>query len=108
MLNQFFFNHLWQSTLFAGVAWLLTLALRKNTAQTRYWVWMASSIKFLLPFSLLVGLASLMVLPSRPMIAPTRLSTAIHQVSEPFSEDAPGVALPSTPSRSNPVPQLLL
>ena len=30
--------HLWQSTLFAGAAWLLTLALRKNSAQVRYWV----------------------------------------------------------------------
>ena len=36
-------NHLWQSTLFAAVAGLLTLALRKNRAQTRYWLWLAAS-----------------------------------------------------------------
>lgn len=42
-------NHSWQSTAFAGVAWLLTLALRKNRAQTRYWVWLAASMKFLMP-----------------------------------------------------------
>jgi hypothetical protein len=29
-------NHLWQSTLFAAVAGLLTLALRKNHARTRH------------------------------------------------------------------------
>ena len=47
-------NHLWQSTVFAAVAGLLTLVLRKNHAGARYWLWMAASIKFLLPFSLLV------------------------------------------------------
>ena len=48
-------NHLWQSTLFAAVAWLLTLALRKNRAAVRYWIWLAASVKFLIPFSLLVS-----------------------------------------------------
>ena len=49
-------NHLWQSTLFAVVAGLLTLMLRKNQARARYWIWMAASLKFLIPFSLLVGI----------------------------------------------------
>lgn len=44
-------NHLWQSTLFAAAAGLLTLSLRKNRAQTRYWLWLAASVKFLIPFS---------------------------------------------------------
>jgi bla regulator protein BlaR1 len=34
-------NHLWQSTVFAGIAGLLTLALRKNHARTRYWLWLS-------------------------------------------------------------------
>ena len=46
-------NHLWQSTALVFVAWLLALALRKNQARTRYWVWLSASLKFLLPFSLL-------------------------------------------------------
>lgn len=50
--------HLWQSTLFAGAAWLLTLALRKNQARVRYWVWFVASFKFLIPFFLLVGLGA--------------------------------------------------
>jgi hypothetical protein len=33
-------NPLWQSTLFTGAVALLTLALRKNCAQTRYCLWM--------------------------------------------------------------------
>ena len=51
-------NHLWQSTLFAGVVWLLTLLLRKNRAQARYVLWLTASLKFLIPFSLLVSLGS--------------------------------------------------
>jgi len=51
-------NHLWQSTLFAAVAALLTLSLRNCHAGVRYWIWLAASLKFLLPFSLLVGLGS--------------------------------------------------
>jgi bla regulator protein blaR1 len=49
-------DHLWQSTLFALAAGLLTLTLRKNGANCRYWVWFAASLKFLLPFSLLAGI----------------------------------------------------
>ena len=51
-------NHLWQSTLFAGVAAILALVLRKNRAQTRYLLWLSASVKFLVPFSLLVGVGS--------------------------------------------------
>jgi hypothetical protein len=43
-------NHLWQSTAFATAAWLLTLVLRKNRAAVRYSVWLAASVKFLVPF----------------------------------------------------------
>lgn len=39
-------DHVWQSTLFVGAAWLLTLALRRNRAQVLYWVWFAASVKF--------------------------------------------------------------
>jgi hypothetical protein len=44
-------NHLWQSTMVTGLAALLSLALRKNRARTRYLVWLAASLKFLIPFS---------------------------------------------------------
>ena len=51
-------NHLWQSTLFALVAGLLTLTMRKSHAQARYALWLAASLKFLLPFSLLVSIGN--------------------------------------------------
>lgn len=50
-----FANHLWQSTITVAMAWLLTIFLRKNQARVRYWVWMAASVKFLVPFSLLIA-----------------------------------------------------
>jgi TonB family protein len=51
-------NHIWQSTLFALMAGLLTLILQKNHARTRYWLWLAASAKFLVPFSLLFRIGS--------------------------------------------------
>ena len=49
-------SHLWQSTLFAGAAALLTLAFRANKAQVRYCLWLGASYKFLIPFALLTSL----------------------------------------------------
>jgi hypothetical protein len=51
-------NHLWQSTVFATAAWLMTRLLRKNRARVRYGIWLTASVKFLIPFSLLIGLGS--------------------------------------------------
>ena len=41
-------NHLWQTTLFVTLVWVLAVSLRKNSAGIRYRLWMAASIKFLL------------------------------------------------------------
>ena len=49
-------NHLWQSTVFAILAGLLALAFRKNRAKVRYWIWFSASVKFLVPFALLLTL----------------------------------------------------
>src|SRR5437879_1639589 len=43
-------NHLWQSTLFAVTVGLLTLVLWKYHARVRYCLWLAASVKFLIPF----------------------------------------------------------
>jgi hypothetical protein len=49
-------DHLWQSTAFAGVVGLLTLALRTNRARVRHWLWLTASCKFLIPLSVLIAL----------------------------------------------------
>ena len=51
-------NHLWLSTLFALLAGLVTLTMRQERARIRYWVWLAASFKFLVPFEWLSALGS--------------------------------------------------
>jgi uncharacterized protein (TIGR03435 family) len=51
-------DHLWQSTAFASVAAVLALALRRHHARTRHRFWLAASLKFLLPFTLLTALGT--------------------------------------------------
>jgi bla regulator protein BlaR1 len=93
-------NHLWQSTVFAVVAGLMTLALRKNRAQTRYWLWLAASVKFLIPFSVLVEIGSHFGWRAARAMATTQsaLPSVIEQVSQPFDATVPFVTLPAAPS----------
>jgi len=51
-------DHIWQSTLFAGGMGLLTLALSRNSAGARFWLWFAASLKFLVPFAALAAASS--------------------------------------------------
>ena len=78
-------NHLWQSTLVAIAAGLLTLAVRKHHARARYWLWMAASLKFLVPFSLLVALGRYLAW-SRPA-APAAQSGLdfVEEITQPFA-----------------------
>jgi len=50
-------NHLWQSTIFGALAFVVVLLLRKGTARARYAVWLVVSIKFVLPAVLIVSVA---------------------------------------------------
>ena len=77
-------NHLWQSTVFAGIAGLLTLLLRNNRAHARYCLWLAASAKFLVPFSLLMLVGGLVGRHSVAVPAPTRVPVIVEQVNEPF------------------------
>jgi uncharacterized protein (TIGR03435 family) len=82
-------NHLWQSTAFAAAAWLIALALRKNQARVRYWIWLAASLKFLVPFSLLFTVGGYLR-PARVLaVAPVPVSAAMQQIAQPFSDYAP-------------------
>ena len=80
-----FANHLWQSTVFAGAAALLTLTLRQNRARVRHWVWLVVSCKFLVPLSLLMALGAHIQWRTAPEIARSDLSMAVAEVSQPFT-----------------------
>ena len=77
-------DHLWQSTLFAAAAGLLTLALRNNGAHIRFWVWFAASVKFLIPFSGLAALGSYLLTPIAPQISAAHL-LFMQPAAQPFS-----------------------
>ncbi|MEO8368792.1 MAG: M56 family metallopeptidase, partial [Candidatus Solibacter sp.] len=76
-------NHLWQSTLFALTVGLLTLALRRNRAAVRYYLWLAASIKFLIPFAVFEALGR--NIPWQGAVAAPAVTLAIAQVSQPFT-----------------------
>jgi uncharacterized protein (TIGR03435 family) len=80
-----FANHLWQSTLVAGVAGVLALALKRNGAQIRYRLWLAASVKFLLPFSLLVSAGSYSGWAKAPATTQPGFIIVIEDMSQPFS-----------------------
>lgn len=86
-------NHLWQSTGFAVAAGLLTLLLRKNHARVRYWLWLAASLKFLVPFSLLVTLGSHLAWSRSAPGSKAGFYFAMEEVSQPFTEPT----IPMTP-----------
>src|SRR5215510_4484072 len=83
-------NHLWQSTMFAVIVGLLVIALRRNRARVRYCLWLSASLKFFVPFALLVSLGrQLESVPSAQQIATQIATPAISrtfdQLTEPFS-----------------------
>ena len=80
-------NHVWQSTLFAVAAGLLTVAFRKNRAKIRYWLWFSASAKFFVPFSLLMSLGShWQWAPAAKEIAAQAVSVAMVQITQPFPD----------------------
>jgi len=93
-------NHLFQSTLFAIAAGLLTLAFRKNQAKVRYWLWLSASLKFLIPFSLLIGIGNRIEWTPAAQklateVAGPAISFTVEQISDPFAQ-----AVRQTPSTS--------
>jgi bla regulator protein BlaR1 len=93
----FWANHLWQSTFFAAAAGLLTLTLGGNRASVRYALWLAASLKFLVPFSLLAAAAARLQ-PTAPLLPlPATMIPVVNQASQPFLYSIPTSG--SAPSR---------
>ena len=91
-------NHLWQSTIFAAVVAGLALALRGNQARTRYWLWLAASLKFLFPFSLLVSAGSYLAVSHTQTATRAVFSSAFEQFGQPFAGDDVAYFARSTPA----------
>jgi bla regulator protein blaR1 len=87
-------NHLWQSTAFSAIAAVLALSMRKNYAKTRYWIWLAASVKFFIPFSLFVSLGGMLMPPRQPAPAVAAVYDLMDVIGQPFA---------SVPGRTSPI-----
>lgn len=83
-------DHLWQSTVFMLAVGALTLLVRKNGAHVRYGLWLAASLKFLIPFSW-VAAASDAVTPTAITATPALdpVFTTVQPLAQPFATSAP-------------------
>jgi bla regulator protein blaR1 len=78
-------DHLWQSTFVAVVAGTLAFLLRKSRAQVRYWLWLSASMKFLIPFALLVDVGRRLAWTQAPIETKAGLYFIIKEVGQPFT-----------------------
>ena len=78
-------NHLWQSTAFALLVTLLTLAFRQNHARIRHQLWLVASLMFLIPFSLFIGLGGRLAQSTLGLRTHGGLYSAVKQAGEPFT-----------------------
>ena len=87
-MTELIANHVWQSTVFAAGIALLTLAFRRNRAHVRYWLWLAASVKFLIPFAALLWIGTQIEL-----VPVERSGQAIvgilDNVAQPFTQPEP-------------------
>ncbi len=89
-------NHLWQSTALTATVAMAAWALRRNSPRARYWLWLAASVKFLLPFSWLVSTGTHVQLPPD---TPSLPALTVNRISNTF---APVSALPAAvPAKTN-------
>jgi len=81
---RFAANHVWQSTLSACAVGAMALFLRKGEARSRHALWMAASLKFLLPFAVLTSLGERLS-PANVFVEPAPVLTTVLTIGQPFS-----------------------
>ncbi len=91
-------DHLWQSTLVLGAIALVTLGLRRRSAQGRYWIWFAASVKFLIPFAALGSLGAQFQWRAALPATPAEWTFFIESASQPFSAPLTNVVRPGAMS----------
>src|SRR6185436_14458353 len=93
-------NHLWQSTVVAGLVALATIAFRKNAASARHALWVVASVKFLVPSAALMAAGQLVGARSSAHMVRPEVTIAVETLSQPFTYfEFPSAARPfvSTP-----------
>ena len=85
-------DHLWQSTLFALPIGALVLLLRRHAAGLRFWLWFAASVKFLVPFSVLMAMGAAVTLPAAPLLPDRPTLEVLQDTAAPFT-NAPAASI---------------
>lgn len=90
-------DHLWQSTIFVGLIWLLARLARPHAAPLRLWMWRIAALKFLVPFAVFHALGGWLGFPVRhSAIAPpswlTRACESAMRWANPAQSFSPGPA----------------
>ncbi|HWF11241.1 MAG TPA: M56 family metallopeptidase [Bryobacteraceae bacterium] len=101
-------SHILQSTLFACAVGLVTLLLRRNGAAVRHALWLTASVKFLVPFSLLITIGSQVHWRNAAAVVHPRVSSLIGEISRPFAMPGRPPLLTSEPSEPSRLPVILL
>ena len=86
-------DHLWQSTLVMVAAGALALAGRRWPARWRHAIWLASSIKFLVPVAALVAIGRAVPLPAVDQAAAPSAVSTVLAIGAPFSAPVPSVTV---------------
>ncbi len=89
-------DHLWQSTLFALPLGALTLLLRRHAASVRFWVWFTASVKFLVPFSLLMAAGGSVTVPVAPVLQGGPTLGMLQDTAAPFTNTPAASIVPNT------------
>lgn len=87
-MRESILNHFWQSAAVTLLVWVLTALLKNNRASVRYVLWMIASVKFLVPFSLLISAAHL--IQSATTVAPhaSKLGGLVLKSVQPYTISA--------------------
>jgi len=100
-------THLWQSTLFAALVGLATLALRRNHAAIRHALWFAASMKFLVPVASLTALGAQFGPQTPVRVTETEIVIVMNNAGSTLPAVLPMTAAPA-PSRLLDIPPAVL
>ena len=101
-MTEALIDHLWQSTWFALAAALLVLVFRNNSASVRFRIWLAASVKFLIPLPLFVFIGKQLPWPAAtPAHAASAVSVLMDQLAEPAGATLAGFAAHSSLASSS-------
>lgn len=74
-------SHIWESTVFGAAAAAFTLMFRRNRAAVRHAIWLAASVKFLLPFAALAAVWQWLPAIRTTLVTPAGLAGAVFESS---------------------------